>query len=175
MAKRSTKKTTYRSEKTRDSRTAVRFLEELSWLLDSYSNFDFRVLGDANFQSTNSDTLGNAGSSNGNIQYLVGSLPIIFNNSHYFPSNEDIADFADGALGLNITRWEKRSRYELIGLIVCETAKLDDHKLGRLVEAIARVTQEDPNVDVIVAERRAKSIGWNELIQLLTQQGYNEK
>ncbi|WP_154721149.1 hypothetical protein [Ciceribacter sp. T2.26MG-112.2] len=174
MAKRAERKPSSRSDKTRDVRTAGRFLEELSWLLQSYSHLDFKVLGEANFQTAPPESLRKAASSNGNIQFLVGSLPIIFNNVRYFPSNEDIADFANGALGLNIPRWEKRSRYELIGLIVCETAKLDDQRLGRLVEAITRVTQEDPGIDAIVADRRANSLSWNELIQILTQRGLDE-
>lgn len=172
MAERRVKKAPSRNEKTRDHRTAARFLEEFSWLLQSYSNLDFRVLSeDVRFVSPVAKTLTKTASKNGNIHFLVGTLPIIFNDLRYFPNNEDIVEFANGALGLDIGRWEKRSRYELIGLIVCETAKLNDHRLGLLVDALSRVTADDPGAQAIMVERKANSLSWNELIQRLTSQG----
>lgn len=171
MAEKRVRKTAPRTEKTRDSRTATRFIEELSWLLQSYSNLDFRVLSEGiSFVSPATKSLNEATSKNGNIHFLVGTLPIIFNDPRYFPSNEDIVEFANGALGLDIGRWEKRSRYELIGLIVCETAKLNDHRLGLLVDALSRVTGDDPNAQAIMVGRKANSLSWNELIQRLTSQ-----
>lgn len=172
MAEKRTRKTTSRTEKTRDPRAAARFIEELSWLLQSYSNLDFRVLEQGVTFGTKAGVSSSA-SKNQNIHYLVGTLPIIFNNPRYFPTNEDIVEFANMALRLDIARWEKRSRYELIGLIVCETARIDDQGLGQLVEALTRVTAEDPGAEAIIASRKQNSMNWNDLIQLLTTQ--NEK
>lgn len=173
MVEKRTRKTNSRQEKTRDPRTASRFIEELSWLLQSYSNFDFKVLQEMKYGSVGPESLEKAAPSNPNIRYLVGTLPSVFNDLRFFPANEDISDFANDALGLNITRWDKRSRYELIGLIVCETAKLDDQRLGRLVEALTRITDNDTAAQMVIAERKANSLSWNELIQLLT--GQNDK
>lgn len=168
MAEKRVRKAGGRHEKTRDTRTAKRFLEELSWLLQSYSNLDFKMFEEAQFDSKAQSSLQKVASDNGNIHFLVGTLPIIFNNPRYFPGNEDIVEFANGALGLNIARWDKRSRYELIGLIVCETAKLDNRRLGMLVEALTKVTEQDPSAEAILVDRKANSLSWNELIQLLT-------
>lgn len=170
MAEKRTRKSSSRGDRTRDIRTANRFLEELSWLLESYSNLDFRVLAEnIKTEKEQSKPLLDVRSDNGNIHFLVGTLPIIFNNVRFFPGNEDIVEFATIALGLKISRWEKRSRYEIIGLIVCETAKLDNERLNKLVAALARVTNADPNLEAIVADRKARSLNWNELIQLLTE------
>lgn len=169
MVEKRTRKTPSKTAKTRDPRAAARFIEELSWLLQSYSNLDFRVLEqDVTFGAKTGDS--STAPKNQNIHYLVGTLPIIFNNPKYFPNNEDIVEFANMALRLNIARWEKRSRYELIGLIVCETARIDDQGLGKLVEALTRVTAEEPGTEAIIASRKENSMNWNDLIQLLTSQ-----
>ena len=52
------------------------------------------------------------------LSSLVGSMPIILADTDLFPSNEHIAKFANEALEIPISRWEKRSRYEMIGMLV---------------------------------------------------------
>lgn len=155
-----------RTSKTRDPRAVQRFLEELSWVLASNSNLDFRAIAD--YPPRAAQALGRNVSKNPNIHFLVGSLPLIFENPKYFPSNEDIADFASEALELPISRWEKRSRYELIGLIVCETAKLDDFRLERLVSILARMLDDDPKVNMLLSERKTQKLSWNHIIQRLS-------
>jgi hypothetical protein len=115
--------------------------------LNTYSNLDFKVLGNAHLNSLGS-IRGRPGfhqyvSKNPNVHFLVGALPTIFSDERLFASNEDITDFASEALNLSISRWEKRSRYELIGLIVCETTKLDDERLSKLVSALSILIGDD--------------------------------
>lgn len=166
MVEKKARKSASRSEKTRDVRTVARFLEEFSWLLQSYSNLDFRALENLRIGLPRERNVGPE--NNGNVHFLVGTLPIIFNDLRYFPTNEDIVEFANGALGLDIGRWEKRSRYELIGLIVCETAKLNNPQLDLLVEALSRITSDDVSAQRILVDRKANSLSWNELIQRLS-------
>jgi hypothetical protein len=161
-----------RNEKTRDLRSIKKFLEELFWVLSANSNIDFRAVVD------NIDVLtGNASdprlakyvSKNPNIHFLVGTLPIIFSDEKYFPTNEDITEFALEALNLPISRWEKRSRYELIGLVVCETAKLNDQRLVKLVDVLSKILTDDPNALGIFQSRKANKLSWNEVIQRLSR------
>lgn len=162
-----------KNEKTRDPRTIQRFLEELSWVLNTYSNLDFKSI--ANPQpSTPISIKGKVGfqqyiSKNPNVHFLVGALPTIFSDEKLFASNQDIADFASEALSLPISRWEKRSRYELIGLIVCETTKLDDVRLSRLVDALSNLIGDDAKVRNLSELRRAGGMSWNDLIQRLSR------
>lgn len=169
MVERKIKRRPTRNDKTRDPRAIAKFLEELSWLLQTHSNLDYRALAEnvevvsqvqRNFFSHIPE--------NKNIHFLVGALPGIFSDERYFPVNEDIAEFARDALELNIVRWEKRSRYELIGLIVCETGRLSDHRLTRLVDALSRITSEDPGAQAIVRARKDHNLSWNDIIQQLT-------
>jgi hypothetical protein len=110
-------------------------------------------------------------SKNPNIHFLVGALPTIFSDEKFFPNNEDIAEFASDALQLPIARWEKRSRYELIGFIVCETVKLDDERLARLVDVLSKIVSDDPKARGLFQDRKVRKLSWNEIIQQLSQGG----
>lgn len=167
------RKRSVRGDKVSDPRTVRKFLEELSWVLSTYSNLDFRAIPElvqSSFAAKESVNLRHYASKNPNVHFLVGALPVIFADDRLFPSNEDIAEFAMGALSLPISRWEKRSRYELIGLIACETAKLNDAGLTRLVGALSRLTAGDTQARDLMEERRAKKMSWSEMIQRLTRE-----
>jgi hypothetical protein len=172
MVERRSGRVTNRSDRTRDARSVKKFLEELAWVLSSYSHLDFRAVAeniDSVFGLKASDhRLARYVSKNPNIHFLIGTLPVIFSNEKFFPTNEDITEFASEALRLPISRWEKRSRYELIGLIVCETAKLDDDRLARLVDALSKIVSDDPNAQGLIRDRKANRLSWNEVIQKLS-------
>jgi hypothetical protein len=102
----------------RDVGRVLRFLEELSWLLDTYNDLDFRALGDlrntmVHLQPSSINRLERYVPHNPNIMYLVGTLPELFTDTTLFPSNEDIAEFATVALHVEIPRWHKKSKFEL--------------------------------------------------------------
>jgi hypothetical protein len=59
-----------------------------------------------------------------NKHFLIEVLPRLFQDRSSFPQNEDIADFAGTALGLQMSRAEKRSRYEIIGQLFVELINL---------------------------------------------------
>jgi hypothetical protein len=171
MKTRKAVRTSSGGDKTRDFRSVRRFLEEFSWLLAANSQLDFRAILDvidAVPDSHANRSLGNYASKNPNIHFLIGALPVIFSDETIFPTNEDLVGFSDGALNLPIPRWEKRSRYELIGLIVCETAKLDDNRLHRLVKALTKIIANDPNAQDLFKNRKGTRLNWNEVIQRLT-------
>src|SRR4051812_32435298 len=101
-----TRKPTARNEKIRDPRTIQRFLEELSWVLNTYSNLDFKSISNAQVVPLNS-IKGKPGfqqyiSKNPNVHFLVGALPTIFSDEKLFVSNEDLAGFATEVLSLTI-------------------------------------------------------------------------
>lgn len=171
MADDKKRKTVSRSEKIRDPRAVRRFLEELSWLLETHSGLDFKLLADSVEPTSPAPSLTRHAPRNPNIQFLVGALPTIFSDDRFFPTNEDLAEFANQALNLPVPRWEKRSRYELIGLIVCETVKLNDERLARLVAALTRVTADDITAQEIMKGRKEFKLSWNEVIQRLTHGG----
>lgn len=163
--KRETKKT--------DIKKLQRFLEEFSWLLSSYSDLDLvkssRLL-DYNKENRISAKIavGNYESSNPNKHYLVGVLPRLFMDSSIFPTNDDIAQFADTVMNVSIRNYSKKSKYEIIGHIVCNAIKLNDFELTKLVKALARISNGDRRSKMLILTRKNQNFGWNEIIQELS-------
>lgn len=153
---------------------AINFVEELSWLLDSKKGVDLKKIVSI-LQDTSSEynVIENFAkeyrSPNPNKHFLIGVLPKLFQDLRIFPSNESIAKFAEEILSINVPRFEKRSKYELIGLIICETESLSDKKLSNLVSALSQITDSDEKIDRICEERKNINFSWNETIQKLTR------
>lgn len=154
-----------------DSVRVTRFLEELSWLFQSRKELDLRSiskgLSEAATQRTVKQGFSSFVSPNPNTHFLVGVLPLVLRDELIFPTNGAIADFAISALGMNMARWEKKSRFELIGEIVCNTIDLDDSELTKLVEALSVLAKGDAIARKIVREAQSSRRGWNEIIQTL--------
>lgn len=102
---------------------------------------------------------------NPNKGVLIGVLPRLLQNKELFPQNEDIYDFARAALNLNISRYEKRSRYELIGMLICTINEFDEEKLSYLVTALDKVIDDGEELNKIVIDKKNNSFSWNEAIQ----------
>jgi hypothetical protein len=154
---------------------AIDFLEELSWLFESKKKLDLsnvsellrRRLSPAESVVSGAD---NYVSPNPNIHYLIGILPRLFQDDKLFSKNDDIADFARDVLGINISRVEKRSKYELIGLIVCETNELNDVELDSMVKALAHIAGNTKKLDLMAKAKTSTGFSWNEAIRKLANQ-----
>ena len=153
---------------------AIGFLEELSWLLDSRKDIDLKevlsILQELAYQQNSIQSFAKAYKSpKPNKHFLIGVLPKLFQDTRLFPFNESIASFAKDVLQIDISRFGKRSKYELIGLIVCETESLSDQKLSKLVEALSQITGNEEKIEKIREERQKVDFSWNETIQKLTR------
>jgi len=152
-----------------DARTLNKFLQELSWLLNSYSDLDFKALESLAKSPPPAAVPAKRKSARSpakkqNVEALVGVLPGLFVDERLFPSNVDISEFAFTALGIAIPRWSKKSKFELIGHIVCTTNALDDFAVASLVEALTRITGED-KARMRIENQRQQGLSWNEVIQ----------
>lgn len=159
-----------RSSKRSDPRALARFLQELSWLLAAYEDLDFRALQqqiEAGAFRRNENVAKHGSQSTPPVGFLVGALPDLFTDEVLFPANEDIADFAQQALGVIIPRWSKKSKYELIGHVVCHTSVADSERLKRVVAALEKITQNREHASMLINQRKSRGITWNELIQKL--------
>lgn len=153
---------------------AIDFIEELSWLLDSKRKLKLgeipSILRNQSFG--NKSTLSGAdsyASPNPNIHYLIGVLPRLFQDAKLFPKNEDIASFAKDVLGIEVSRVEKRSKYELIGLVVCECNDLNDSKLEDMVSALSAITTSSEKISRFAEEKKLTGFSWNETIRKLAE------
>lgn len=100
-----------------------------------------------------------------NKNFLIGVLPRLFQDKALFPQNEDIVDFASGALCLEMSRSEKRSRYEIIGKVICETDTLDEQQLTDLVMALEKLVGNKDKIAQMIEKKRQGRFSWNETIQ----------
>lgn len=165
-------KSSVRNRRIKDEATVVRFIEELSWLLSSYQNLDFRAIGEQiKGIPSQSDVavISDHISANPNIHFLVGALPQILDDQSIFAANEDIAGFAQQVLGLSVPRWQKKSKYEIIGHVVCSAYKLDDAKLSTLVRALTAVVSGDKIAKQIIKKSKNRASNWNEIIRMLSR------
>jgi hypothetical protein len=153
---------------------AINFIEELSWLLDSKKGIDLKNIvsmlqGTVSEKNTIESFAKDYRSPNPNKHFLIGVLPKLFQDTRIFPSNESIAKFAEEILSINVSRYDKRSKYELIGLIICEAESLSDKRLSNLVTALSQITDSEEKLEKIREERKSINFSWNETIQKLTR------
>lgn len=151
------------------------FLEELSWLMESYQGLDFHNLREIrnnlyHMNDMNEVTTSLKKPPNANVHYLVGILPSLFLDTKIFNSNSDIAEFASEVLFINIPRWSKKSKFEIIGHILCATTELNDSKVSDLVEALQHVVNGNEKIKKRLTERKNNGLTWNMLIRDLNAQ-----
>lgn len=154
------------------ARKAITFIEELVWLLDAQRGLKLkdvpRVLRQALVDPSSAGRVAAEYTSpNPNIHFLIGVLPRLFQDEKLFPNNALIAKFATEVLEIPVSRFEKRSKYELIGLIACETDKLSDQKLAHLVRALASLTGNEEKMRRMQEAEKTNEFSWNEAIQSL--------
>jgi hypothetical protein len=102
-----------------------------------------------------------------NKKALVGSMPLLLADIELFPANEDIVKFAFEALKISVPRWEKRSRYELIGMIIMETITLSEVDLKGVARFVKDLDGGGKRLDVLKSRSRQTGFSWNETIRKL--------
>ena len=94
-------------------------------------------------------------------------MPRLFQDIKIFQKNEDIVAFANEVLKIEVKRPDKRSKYELIGLIVCECNELNDEALEVLVDALTKITGDSEKILQMAKEKSSVGFSWNETIRRL--------
>ena len=100
-----------------------------------------------------------------NTYELIGTLPSLLKDTDIFPSNVQLVQFAQEVLGLEIPRWEKRSRNELIGLIICEVEEANRERLDVLTEWSKNILNNKAKIKKMQSNR--SNFSWNETIREL--------
>ncbi len=150
------------------------FLEELSWLTESYTDIDLKsaakLLDEILSCKGQTFSIGKLNQSDSNKQFLVGVLPRLFIDRMLFPTNNDIVQFANSVLSLQIPGHDKKSRYDIIGRIVCETNKLDEDALDYLVKALNQLIQDKQLLKKLIEKKQneKENFSWNRVIQELS-------
>lgn len=155
---------------------ALSFLEELSWLFERFGVVQVKEyvseieqkLKENSTDSITSTGLEKFSPKNPNQLFLIGILPKIFSDEKLFASNKELAEFSRDILSVSISRWEKRSRYEIIGHIVCNVAIADDFQLKTIAAALRKLQNEDNSEDFL-KKSLEKNMTWNDIIRILLE------
>ncbi len=66
---------------------------------------------------------------------LIGTLPSVLIDKNKFPTNESIVKLAERSLGLKISNWKRKSRNEIIGILIAKIAEKDISELDMFIKA----------------------------------------
>jgi len=173
------KKEQISNSETAKVKAALNFFEELSWLIESNKKYridEFSAVLKKKFNESSAydGVASKYVSPNPNIHYLIGVLPRFLQDISLFEKNEDISNFAKEVLGIDVTRPEKRSKYEMIGLIVCQTNELNDEKLNDLVNSLANIVGSTEKLKKIANEKKVIGFSWNEAIRTISRSEKND-
>ena len=146
----------------------INFFEELSWLLETNKEINFKKASQFLSEYRNFSVHDAIVSGTSNSAYdLIGVLPSLLKDNDIFQNNAQLVQFAEEVLALDISRWEKRSRNEIIGLIICEVEDVNKERLDTLTKWTANILKNKTQVREL--QRKAKTSGnllsWNETIQ----------
>ena len=79
----------------------------------------------------------------------------------------DILDVAEEVLDLHLSKAAKRSKIEYIGMIVCEVSNSNNKKLGKIVDALNRILNNEKDMSDFKKARKEPDFSWNETIAKL--------
>lgn len=150
-------------------KSAVETLDQLVWLLRGARINEIENLISFFKKNLESNPVNDLECVNllANKDYLVGSLPALFQDLKLFPRNEDIVDFAKDVLNIDVIHGYKKSRHEIIGRVICETLTLDESNLTKLVDALKVIKLDDKKIEKMKEKRNSGSLSWNQEIQEL--------
>lgn len=145
----------------------INFIEEFCWLLDSNKELNFKDM--SKFLKMWRTSLLHLPYKNDAYE-LIGVLPSLLKDNDIFQNNSQLVQFAQEVLAMNIPRWEKRSRNEIIGLIICEVEDVNKERLKLLTQWTLDIISNKKQVkDMQYKAKKAGSLfSWNETIQRLS-------
>lgn len=159
---------------TNELRKILNFLEEMSWVIKSHKNVDLTEFIDevkVNQEFRNKIIHGSINENRLNEKdRLIGVLPKLLNDKKLFSKNSDLIDFAESTFDIIITRPQKRSRYEIIGLVTMEILELKNNKVLDITDAIQSLTNNTKFKTMLRNKKNTPDFSWNEAIREITNQ-----
>lgn len=150
---------------------ALLALEEIDWILNSnkgkalLQSFSKIIESLRNNQVSLSINKGNV--SKQDIRALLGVLPEFFQNTKLFRTNSDIEQFAREVLGVTILNYDKKSRNEIIGVIVCSVPNFEDNTFKILGQHLSELIDDEKKCNQIIKAKETTNFSWNDTIRKL--------
>jgi hypothetical protein len=105
----------------------------------------YEILSESKWQSFNEQKFVESKTNVGKKTEIIGLLPSMLFDKNKFKNNQDIAKLAKDSLNMEIPSWKKRSRNEIVGVLISMIVVKPDDELELFYEAWKRFTQEDKN------------------------------
>lgn len=157
----------------------LNLMEEFSWVISKYKTVDFKsvqsnlinIINEQDNYDTNLMSFKRYRDKDSNKNYLIGVLPKFFQDKELFEKNLDLAQFAE-CLGIFLNNPEKKSRYEIIGTMLCNISEMNELSLERFVKAIELLLVNESLLNDIKQMKsiHKNSYNWNEVIKVLSGQ-----
>lgn len=149
---------------------AANFIEELAWLLNSKKKIDLENISEILREQVETNQVFSSDSHRvKKLNHYIGVLPFLLQDKELFRTNKDIIEFAENLFSIQMSRTDRRSRYELVGFIVTEITKVDKDKLLSILNSLSVLTEND---DKLVQFRKARNdidFSWNDAISKLNK------
>ncbi len=143
---------------------SINFLEDLCWLLDSGKNNNYgeliKIISNIKKGNNLSTQLGQE------PDELIGILPRLLTDKSLFDTNSDLAQFSSEVLGIEILNWHKRSRNEMIGVIICKVQESEEIRNGISSYVLNNILQNKEQIKRIQKETENSNnqFLWNDAI-----------
>lgn len=157
-----------------DTKRLFNFLEELSWVFKSHRNLNIsEVLEEILLNTKIRNSIVHNPQLNINVNdknRLIGFLPELLNDKKLFTKNSDLVEFAESAFHISINRSEKRSRYEIIGLIIMEIFELKNSEILDITDSIQTLSNNSNLKTLLRKKKKSSDFSWNNAIREITNQ-----
>jgi hypothetical protein len=142
------------------------FIEDLCWLLDSKRNMNFSDVAKIVDDMKKEEQIYKKENVNQLSEDIIGILPRLLVDTTLFGSNRMLNQFADEILGIEIKNWEKRSRNEMIGVIICEIQGSESKKRGVSLYLLENILEKKEEISKLQKKNEAEKnpFRWNDVI-----------
>lgn len=153
----------------------IRFIEELTWLMKSVKINDLIDGVSVLYQTELTKKVDSPDvileiqeeykSNIAEKDALIGILPSFLLDKELLEKNLDLAEFAESVLRIKITRPEKRSRYEIIGMIVSDVVSFEEERVVELINTIRELSTSKVRSRIINMKAIKNKFRWNDALQ----------
>ena len=154
-------------KKKKDFERTMNFLEDLCWFLDSGKKNDYKEIAKLleNIKHPAPNTL--ALQLGQEPDELIGILQRLLTDKTLFNTNGTLAEFSSDVLGIQILNWHKRSRNEMIGVIICQVQEDDNVRDGISSYLLSNILKNKDKINKYRKETEESSnkFLWNDAIQ----------
>lgn len=163
----------HENRKTQNSiNKSITFIEDLCWLLDSQKNTNYTEVLSLLSDLKKSTPVLDAPT----IDDLIGILPQLLTDKTLFTTNKTLAQFSDEILGIKILNWHKRSRFEMIGVIICTVQDSPEVAAGISSYVLSNIMNNKEEIRKYQkeSEKANNQFLWNDAIHKIVEMDKHE-